>query len=140
MECGFGFIGNVLKIVVVRCDGILGDCGMVKIFGGSWVVFGVCVVFWLLLVVMGVMWLLGDVVVERRVEWLCVEIVWYDELYFKKVVLEISDEVYDWLKWELMDLEKRMGVVLGKDECCVGDESGGVGDDRSGWFLIWWYG
>jgi len=70
----------------------------------------------------------------QRREFLRAEIARHDELYFKKAAPEISDEAYDRLKRELVELERRVGV---KD---VSDEAGGainaeaVGDDRSGRF------
>jgi DNA ligase (NAD+) len=99
---------------------------------------GVCVALWMLATT-GVAWLGGAADlraegVDERLKSLRAEIARHDDLYFKKAAPEISDEAYDRLKRELVELERRASV---KDE---NDEEGGalkaeaVGDDRSGRF------
>ena len=62
----------------------------------------------------------------ERAATLRAEIARHDELYFKKAAPEISDEAYDRLKRELVELERVGGAQLGSPEK--------IGDDRSGRF------
>ncbi|ATC63109.1 DNA ligase (NAD(+)) LigA [Nibricoccus aquaticus] len=68
------------------------------------------------------------------------EIARHDELYFKKAAPEISDEAYDRLKRELVELERRAGVKAGSDEAGGAIKTAAVGDDRSGRFPTWRHG